>query len=323
MLENHGYDSIIGDAHAPYLNRLAAHYGLATQYFGVTHPSEPNYIAATSGHNWWLNDDSPDNRPDHRNIVDELESHDVPWAAYMDAMPSTGFDGDSANGGLYVSRHNPFMLYPDVRQDSARTQHIKPYESLSGDLNGRGGTIPRYVWITPDICNDMHGGVDTAVPGHPESPCPYADAVDDANDISLKSKAETFLHSTVDAIMGSRAWRSGRNNVIAIMTDEADPFGPDSTGGQSDIRFAGNSGDSPLLPAGDPDVSPSWPGGRYGGGHIPAIVISKNGPRGATDDTPYNHYSLLRTIEEGFGLDRLALTADDNQVNAMWPLFEN
>ncbi|MDH6131540.1 hypothetical protein P3T37_000909 [Kitasatospora sp. MAA4] len=318
MLENHSYDSIIGDSHAPYFNQLANHYALATSYYGITHPSEPNYIAATSGHNWWLNNDDPDNRVDHRNIVDELEANNVPWGAYMDAMPSTGFTGNSANGGLYVNRHNPFMLYTDVRDDSARRQHIKPYTSLSDDLNGRNGTIPRYVWISPDICNDMHGGVDTAVPGHPESPCPLADSKDDANDIALKSKAETFVRKAVDTITASQAWNNGSTNAIVIVPDESDAFGPDSTGGYADTHYCC---DSPITPAGDPDISPDWPGGHYGGGHIPAIVISKNGPRNFKDDSDYNHYALLQTIEDGFGLNRLALTADTNRVHPMWPLI--
>ena len=53
--------------------------------------------------------------------------------------------------------------------------------------------------------------------------------------------------------------------------------------------------DSPYEPAGDPDISASWPGGIYGGGPAPMIVISRQGPRHATDATPSNHYSMLLT----------------------------
>ena len=62
---------------------------------------------------------------------------------------------------------------------------------------------------------------------------------------------------------------------------------------------------------------------NFGGGHIPTIVITNHGPRGVTDATPYNHYSLLRTIEDAFGIrDYLGLAAATDQgVKPMLPLF--
>ena len=49
MMENTGFNTLIGNPNAPFTNYLAATAGLASNYFGVTHPSQPNYIAATSG----------------------------------------------------------------------------------------------------------------------------------------------------------------------------------------------------------------------------------------------------------------------------------
>ena len=82
MLENHAADHVIGDPNAPYITSLASTYGQATNYYGVTHTSEPNYIAATSGNNWWVNNDNGwypttannfgPNQYAHTNIVDEL-----------------------------------------------------------------------------------------------------------------------------------------------------------------------------------------------------------------------------------------------------------
>jgi hypothetical protein len=62
---------------------------------------------------------------------------------------------------------------------------------------------------------------------------------------------------------------------------------------------------------------------NFGGGHIPTIVITNHGPRGLADPTPYNHYSLLRTIEDAFRLpEHLGRAADTDQgVVAMTPLF--
>src|SRR6266487_4194798 len=58
MMENTGFDSLIGNSNAPFINAAASNYGLATNYFGVTHPSQPNYIAATSGSTNGVADDN-------------------------------------------------------------------------------------------------------------------------------------------------------------------------------------------------------------------------------------------------------------------------
>ena len=133
MLENHAADHVIGDPNAPFITSLARKFGTATRYYGVTHPSEPNYIAATSGSTWWTNDDDgwytgnhypnphfAGNHYPHANIVDALAARHIPWDAYMQAMPTAGYlpDGWPSTPGaspLYVSKHNPFILYNDIR----------------------------------------------------------------------------------------------------------------------------------------------------------------------------------------------------------------
>lgn len=328
MLENHAADHVIGDPNAPYITSLADTYGQATDYFGVTHTSEPNYIAATSGDTWWDNDDNgwyaptgnafPPNHYPHTNIVDELEAAHIPWDAYMQAMPSAGYLPDSwpsSSNALYASKHNPFILYNDVRDNPARTADIKPYTDMAADLNGPNP--PRYVWISPDECDNMHGGISTAVAGFPETPCPYSNVAGDANDEALKAKADAFVKDAVQTIMSSRAWTG--NSVIFIVADETDFDGSNPT--DNDYASVAGCCDSPVVPAGDPEISASWPGGVYGGGSAPMIVVSRLGPRHATDATPSNHYSMLLTIEEGFGLGKLGYTSDSAQVQPLWPLI--
>jgi phosphatidylinositol-3-phosphatase len=327
MEENHAEDHVLGDPNMPFTNALAAKSGLATQYYGVTHTSEPNYIAATSGSNWDVNNDNgwyptatnpAVNHYDHTNIVDELESRHISWAAYMDAMPSAGYLPDTWPSGtsLYVSKHNPFVLYNDIRSNPRRLAQVKPYTDLAHDLNSPHA--PRYVWISPDQCNDMHGGVYSAVAGRPETPCPYSDVAGDPSDEALKAKADTFLKTAVTTITHSRAWTP--NSVIFVTADETDYDGtqPD------DNFYLSTAGccDSPVLPAGDPAVSPTWPGGTYGGGLVPMIVVTPKGGH-RTDSTAYNHYSMLLTIERGFGLQELGFTSDRNQVKPMWPLLDH
>ena len=186
VLENHSEHSVIGDANTPFISSLAQQYGLAANYFGVTHPSEPNYIAMISGSNWFINNDDPANRFDHTNVVDTLEASHISWDAYMEALsadPLADF-APSVKQPLYASKHNPFALYTDIRDNPARVAHIKPYTALAGDLNSPHA--PRFVFISPDQCNDMHGGVNHAIAGHPETPCPFNSANNDPNDIRLK-----------------------------------------------------------------------------------------------------------------------------------------
>ena len=89
MLENHSQSTVIGNPNTPFINSLAANYGQATNYYGVTHPSQPNYVAAITGQldPAHMNDIAT-NHFGYQNLVDQLESHGRTWAAYMDAMPS-------------------------------------------------------------------------------------------------------------------------------------------------------------------------------------------------------------------------------------------
>lgn len=314
MLENHSEKSVIGDPNAPYITSLANEYGQATNYYGVTHPSEPNYVAMISGSNWYTNTDDPNNRFDHTNLVDELQAAHIPWAAYMQAMPASDPLADywpSSGNPLYASKHNPFALFTDIRDNPARLANIKPYTDMASDLSNPW-TAPRFVFISPDQCNDMHGGVYTAVPGYPETPCPYGNTNDDPADAQLKKNADAFVHNAVTTIMSSRAWTP--HSAIFVVSDEGDYTGNTQTGGWDSPA---GCCDSPVLPAGDPDISSTWPGGLYGGGLVPAIVIDPSGPRHFTDATAFNHYSLLRTIEDAWHLPELGFTSDHQQVPTM------
>jgi hypothetical protein len=321
MLENHSEKSVIGDPNTPYITSLAQDNASAADYYGVTHPSEPNYIALLSGSNWWLNQDDPSVRLDHVNLVDELESAHKSWGAYLEAMPADDKTVDywpSAANPLYASKHNPFVLFNDIRNDPARMTHVKPYTSLAADLASEW-TTPNFVYIAPDQCNDMHGGVYTAVPGHPETPCPYGSTNDDPEDASLKQKADAFVQKTVQTITASPSWHLGQD-AIFVVSDEGDYTGNPTTGGWDSPA---GCCDSPVAPAGDPDISADWPGGVYGGGLVPAVVVVNRGGKtdGYVSDTPYNHYSLLATIEDLWNLPLLAYSADTAQVKPMTEFF--
>ncbi len=307
MLENHSRSSVIGDPNAPYLTHLAHSYAMADHYYGVTHPSMPNYIATLAGDNFGIQDDNDQNvvNLDRPNLVDQLEAHHVRWDAYLETLPAdklARFAPDEANP-LYAKKHNPFVLFDSVKNDPARMRHVRDYSRMAADLDAP--RPPRFVWITPNQCHDMHGGVYGTVPGHAETPCPYGDVKDDANDAALKHKADAFVRRAVHTIRSSRAWT--RRSAIIVVTDENDYTGNEETGGWED---AAGCCDSPYVGAGDPRVSADWPGGTYGGGLIPAIVVTGAGPRHLVDHTPYNHYSLLTTIEDTWHLGHLGHAGD-------------
>ena len=85
------------------------------------------------------------------------------------------------------------------------------------------------------------------------------------------------------------------------------------------LGFPAGCCDSPVVAAGDTDIDPTWRGGVYGGGLVPAVVVVNRGGKtgGYVSQTPYNHYSLLATIEQVWNLPRLAYAADTAQVTPM------
>jgi len=106
--------------------------------------------------------------------------------------------------------------------------------------------------------------------------------------------------------MASRAWTTG-DSAIFVVADESDVDEENSeTGGWKDAH---GCCDSPVFPAGSPVVSAKWQGGVYGGGLSPAIVITKHGGQ-IVSTRPYNHYSLLTTIEDNWSLGHLGHAGD-------------
>jgi phosphatidylinositol-3-phosphatase len=210
MMENTSYSSLIRNPNAPWINAAAATYGLATNYTGVAHPSQPNYIAATSGStNGVLNDnDVTLNVP---NIVDQIEGSGRTWKAYMQSLSLCTTKLDHACGNqLYERKHNPFVSYTDVQSNPARMANIVDLSQFSSDL--ANNTVPNYSWISPDQCHDMHGRAST-----PSDPCDFSQVQ------SLIATGDAFLKSTVSAIMNSQAFNG--NSVIIISWDESDfPF---------------------------------------------------------------------------------------------------
>jgi acid phosphatase len=154
-LENTDYDLAAGD---PNLTWLAQKGISLTNYFAVTHPSQPNYAAAISGDYYGVNHDDMIAIPSNvSTLVDLLEDKGISWNEYQEDMPSVGFQGTSytnpkTGANMYVRKHNPAVLYDSVAQKQDRLAKIKPLTSFNVDLSNN--QLPQWMFITPNMTSD-------------------------------------------------------------------------------------------------------------------------------------------------------------------------
>ena len=181
LMENQDYSSIVGSGSAPYINRLANTYGLATHYSAISHPSLPNYIALTSGSVQGISDDSDPSS--HRLNVPSIFSQLRGGASRSleQGMPS---HCDQGSSGEYAVRHNPEAYYTNLGSDCSK--YDVPFGSAPN-------LSARFTFVTPNLINDMHDGT-------------IADG-------------DNFLKSYVPALMATPQYRAG-STAIFIMWDE-------------------------------------------------------------------------------------------------------
>ena len=122
---------------------------------GVTHPSEPNYIAAIGGDYFGMDNDKANAVPSNvSTIVDLLEDKGISWAEYQEDMPYSGFQGASystTGGNDYVRKHNPAIIYDSVAKSPERSANIKNFTLFQSDL--AANTLPQWMFITPNMSN--------------------------------------------------------------------------------------------------------------------------------------------------------------------------
>jgi phosphatidylinositol-3-phosphatase len=151
--ENHSYSEVIGNTSMPYLNSLAAQYGLATQYFANAHPSIGDYFMLTTGQ-LVTTDDAFAGTVDVDNIVRELISVGKTWKSYAESIPSTGYTGGDSYP--YARRHNPFSYFSDVVNDSSQADNLVSMTQFQADL--ANDELPDFSFIVPNLLDDAHDG---------------------------------------------------------------------------------------------------------------------------------------------------------------------
>ena len=221
-MENHSYGDIIGNtAQAPYLNSLAAECGLATNYHNISHPSLPNYIAATSGlsgRQIKLFDNDCRVSKKCSTSAPSIFGQGETWKAYQESMPANCYPSDS---GEYAVRHDPPPYYTTLT--GCATLDV-PYSRLATDL--ANNALPAFSFITPNLIDDMHDGT-------------IADG-------------DSWLASNLPTILNSTEYQAG-NTAVFITWDEG-------TGGKTGEDCTANTTDPSCLVA-TMVISPSTPAG--------------------------------------------------------------
>ncbi|KAJ3184259.1 hypothetical protein HDU87_005106 [Geranomyces variabilis] len=150
IFENTDYSDVIAD---PYFSSLTTNHNgkLLTNYMAIAHPSQPNYVGLLTGGKD-VSSDSTANIA-KKNLVDLLEAKNIDWRAYMENYPGNCFASDSSDG-LYRRKHNPFISMNDVRTNAARCAKIVDAQQFTADVSA--GTVPSYVFFTPNMNDDGH-----------------------------------------------------------------------------------------------------------------------------------------------------------------------
>jgi hypothetical protein len=152
VFENKESKSILGNPAAPTFNAYARRYGNLTRYYGVTHPSLPNYLALVSGSTQGITSDCTNCVAAGKNLADTIEASGRTWKTYAEGLPSPGYLG--AWSGRYAKKHDPFAYFSSVANSPSRRARIVPLTRLAPDL--RDGTLPSFALIVPDLCHSMH-----------------------------------------------------------------------------------------------------------------------------------------------------------------------
>src|SRR5215472_7790246 len=319
MLENQSYAATFGSrSPAAYLaHTLPARGALLTHYYAIGHASLGNYIALVSGQapnfatqldcstysDFRANESALDAHGQLpgsgcvyprivRSLPDQLEAAGLSWKAYMEDMGknparesatcgharlgATETTNLASRGDQYAAKHNPFVYFHAIIDDQARCdRHVVNLERLPQDL-ASAATTANYVFITPNLCSDGH-----------DTQC-------SDGEIGGLAGIDRFLRTWVPRIEAAPAFSA--DGMLVITFDESDGAGADGS--------SACCGERPL------------PGARFppgfngpGGGRVGAIVLSPFVAPGTVSAIPYNHYSLLRTVEEIFGLPPLGYAA--------------
>ncbi|MBA2523048.1 MAG: phosphoesterase [Solirubrobacterales bacterium] len=321
VLENENAADTFGPASpAPYLaQELPAKGALVPNYYAIGHLSLDNYVAMVSGQApnvltqadcIFYSDFIPgiptaDGQvlgtgcvypaPAVQTVANQLEDSGLSWKGYMEDMaakapqepascrhPSVGsFDNTQSAevGDQYAARHNPFVYFHSIIDSPTCQQNDVDLSELGGDLEQRG-TTANYNFISPNLCNDGHD--EPCIDGQPGG----------------LAQADGWLRANLPPILDSPAYK--RHGLVIITFDEAESGGAEA-----------DSSACCAEPAGPNTPSPGGPTPGPGGGRVGAVMLSPCIRSGTVSESDYNHYSMLRSIEDNFSLPHLGYAGQE------------
>jgi hypothetical protein len=245
VFENKESSSVLGSRAAPSFNAYAREYARMTRYYGVAHPSLPNYLALVSGSTFGVRTDCVDCTFGARTLADTIEASGRTWKTYAESLPRAGFLG--AASGLYAKKHNPFSYFQSITGDPERANRIVPAEQLSRDI--AAGRLPDFAFVVPNTCDSKH-------------------------DCSVRV-GDRWLRRTITPLLRVP------NTVVFVTFDE----------GTTRTR---------------------------GGGHVTTLAVGTAVRHHSAFTGVTNHYGLLRTIEEAWGLPLLGRSARATPITGIY-----
>ncbi len=186
-MENLSYRAAMA---TPGFASLAHRYAWASASYAASHPSLPNYLALTAGSTFGITSDCLTCYVTADNLGAQLSRAGITWDAYFESVSTPCYLGTSY--GVYAAKHNPFRYFSDVRASPELCAHLLPFAQLGPELAGPAAGVPRFVWVTPNVCDDGHS-------------CPSA-------------LAAAWLDRFVAQVTASQAWRQG--GVLFVTWDE-------------------------------------------------------------------------------------------------------
>jgi phosphatidylinositol-3-phosphatase len=235
----------------PYLYRLSERYGRADEFYAVTHPSLPNYLAFWSGSTQGVTDDA-DHNLEATSLSNQLTTAGRSWRIYAQDYPpggcntagsySGGVDGPGV-AGTYARKHNPAMSFTFV-SGSSQCANVQPLASFDPSVN--------VAFVVPNLCNDMHD-------------CSPA-------------RGDAFLQAFLPRVLTAPEWA---HTLLVVSFDE----------GTSNAN---------------------------GGGKV-FTMVARQGLASVISSTTHDHYGLLRTIEDIFGLPCLEASCGATPLDEFLP----
>ena len=309
MFENQYRSYVMQD---PFMKKLAAAGANMTNYFGAFHPSQTNYLASLAGEICAVTNDEPPQVPLLQlTLVDLLEAAGVSWKAYMEGYPGDPWKASWKNPDYppsdqplneypnndpdlarYYRKHNAFASFHTIQADESRWNKIVSDAEFWKDVSGDECTLPEYSWFTPDIWNDGHYLYNTHVDTNPRTQLVP----------QLSGWLEYVFLGDIDADKGQGGSEScetklGLNlNVDLLLTD------PQSAWKQSRVP----DGTLIVITFDEADYDAEGYDTNYDGpNQIYTVLLGDMIAPGTSDPTPFNHYSLIKTVELNYGLGDL------------------